>query len=300
MKYCDTPVPCAIAAAVLAAACRLHGEVVCPDKDRDGEVDGVVSFHCHTEPYFFMLDEADDPWRVELADERNVPPLFPGCRVKVRGIFPKWSATPRLRTATVEMTGRENAPPYLEMTPAELYAMDSDGEPGRRLWYGRLVSTSGVILDINRRETYTQLLIGPKETSVQVSVPFRLTSPLPPDFRIGAHIRVRGVGVYTAVRDEKRNVATSIKDIQVRAATMKDVWLRVEVRQGETPPKGLCGAAMCRFAYSLDGTCWRYAPNHFTAREGKWIGATVGIYALSPHSCRDRGWIDADWFRIDR
>ena len=64
----ETPVLCAIAAAVLAAACRLHGEVVCPGKDRDGEMDGVVSFHCRTEPYFFMLDDADDPWRVEFAD----------------------------------------------------------------------------------------------------------------------------------------------------------------------------------------------------------------------------------------
>ena len=216
MKHCDTPVLCAIAAAVLAAACRLHGEVVCPDKDRDGEMDGVVSFHCRTEPYFFMLDDADDPWRVEFADERNVPPLFPGCRVKVRGVFPKWSATPRLRTATVEVTGRENAPPYLEMTPAELYATDSDGEQGRR---ERLRLTSEL------HDNFQQLLAG---------CMFRL------------------------------------------------------------------GAAMCRFAYSLDGTRWSYAPNHFTAREGKWIGATVGIYALSPHSCRDRGWIDADWFRIDR
>ena len=225
MGHSDISAFCAIAAAATTAACSLHGEVVCPDKDRSGEMDGVVSFRCHTEPYFFMLDEEADPWRVEFADARNAPALFPGCRVKVRGIFPKWSATPRMRSATVEVTGRENAPPYLEMTPAELYAADSDGEPGRRSWYGRLISTSGVIIDINRRETYSQLLIGPKETPVQVSVPFRLTDPLPPDFKIGARIRVRGVGVYTAVRDVKRNVATSVKDIQVRAADIKDVML---------------------------------------------------------------------------
>ena len=36
----------------------------------------------------------------------------------------------------------------------------------------------------------------------------------------------------------------------------------------------------------------------FQAREGKWIGATVGIYAVSGEECRDRGWIDVDWFRV--
>ena len=106
MGHSDISAFCAIAAAATTAACSLHGEVVCPDKDRSGEMDGVVSFRCHTEPYFFMLDEEDDPWRVEFADARNAPTLFPGCLVKVRGIFPKWSATPRRLSVTYRATGR--------------------------------------------------------------------------------------------------------------------------------------------------------------------------------------------------
>ena len=96
------------------------------------------------------------------------------------------------------------------------------------------------------------------------------------------------------------SVSAEVIGAGLRAANMKDVWLRVEVRQGETPPKGLCGAAICSFAYSLDGAHWNDAPSRFTAREGKWIGATVGIYSLSRPECKDRGWIDADWFRIAR
>lgn len=85
-----------------------------------------------------------------------------------------------------------------------------------------------------------------------------------------------------------------------RSAQLKDVWFRVEIRQGETPPKGLCPAAMCTFYYSFDGENWEAAnaKTPFKAREGKWIGATVGIFSLHGLDCKDRGWIDVDWFRI--
>ena len=36
----------------------------------------------------------------------------------------------------------------------------------------------------------------------------------------------------------------------------------------------------------------------FTATMKARVGATVGIYAVSSQSCRDRGWIDVDWFRV--
>ena len=52
--------------------------------------------------------------------------------------------------------------------------------------------------------------------------------------------------------------------------------------------------------WSLDGEKWTKCEKTFQAREGKWIGATVGIYAVSGQECRDRGWIDVDWFRVLR
>ena len=106
---------------------------------------------------------------------------------------------------------------------------------------------------------------------------------------------------------EKRTVLGYVPAVAIsaglRTANVKDVWFKVEVRQTEeTPPKALCGAAMCTFFYSFDGENWTAANDEkpFKAREGKWIGATLGIYALSGPECRDRGWIDADWFRIVR
>ena len=86
----------------------------------------------------------------------------------------------------------------------------------------------------------------------------------------------------------------------LRTANVKDIWLKVEVTPGEIPEKGLGPKATCEFSWSLDGEKWTKCGKTFQAREGKWIGATVGIYAVSGQECRDRGWIDVDWFRVLR
>lgn len=70
-----------------------------------------------------------------------------------------------------------------------------------------------------------------------------------------------------------------------------DVWFRVEVSDG----------GVCRFFYSTDGERFHPAGNRpFTARAGKWIGAKTGLFCVSNGSTTDRGWIDADWFRITK
>ena len=106
---------------------------------------------------------------------------------------------------------------------------------------------------------------------------------------------------------EKRTVLGTVPATVIgaglRTANVKDVWFKVEVRQTEEiPDKALCGAAMCTFYYSFDGENWTVAngDSPFKAREGKWIGATIGLYAISGPGCTDRGWIDADYFRVVR
>ena len=68
------------------------------------------------------------------------------------------------------------------------------------------------------------------------------------------------------------------------------VWLRVDVHKG----------AKCTFLYSLDGK--RYTPlgNEFTARQGGWIGAKVGLFCNRPKVSGAGGWLDADYFRIEK
>ncbi len=69
----------------------------------------------------------------------------------------------------------------------------------------------------------------------------------------------------------------------------REVYLRVQVAEG--------GA--CKFAYSLDGKKWHSLKGDFTARQGKWIGAKVGLFSAQPHGL-SRGWTDIDWFRITK
>ena len=67
------------------------------------------------------------------------------------------------------------------------------------------------------------------------------------------------------------------------------VYLQVKVRKG----------AVCTFAYSLDGKKYTTVGESFTARQGKWIGAKVGLFGVTPNE-GNRGWADVDWFRMDK
>lgn len=49
---------------------------------------------------------------------------------------------------------------------------------------------------------------------------------------------------------------------------------------------------MCRFSYALQDGKFIDVEGVFKARAGKWIGAKVGFYSVTPAGCGDRGWID--------
>ncbi|AVM53656.1 beta-xylosidase [Bacteroides zoogleoformans] len=56
---------------------------------------------------------------------------------------------------------------------------------------------------------------------------------------------------------------------------------------------------MCNFSYSLDGKRYHTLGKPFQAKEGKWIGAKVGMFCTRPAIiANDGGWMDVDWFRI--
>ena len=67
-----------------------------------------------------------------------------------------------------------------------------------------------------------------------------------------------------------------------------DIWLRVKVSKD----------AVCRYSYSLDGKKYKEIPGEFKARQGKWIGAKLGLFILNPTLRGDNGWLDIDWFRV--
>lgn len=63
----------------------------------------------------------------------------------------------------------------------------------------------------------------------------------------------------------------------------REIYIRVHVDKG----------AYCRFSYSLDGKKFTEAGTLFKARQGKWIGAKVGMFSVTPHG-KERGWLDVD------
>lgn len=69
----------------------------------------------------------------------------------------------------------------------------------------------------------------------------------------------------------------------------REIFIRVHVDKG----------AYCRFSYSLDGKKFTEAGTLFKARQGKWIGAKVGMFSVTPHG-KERGWVDVDWFRVEK
>ena len=57
----------------------------------------------------------------------------------------------------------------------------------------------------------------------------------------------------------------------------------------------------CNFSYSTDGKRFKQLGNSFQAKEGRWIGAKVGMFCTRPAiKVNDGGWADVDWFRITK
>jgi beta-xylosidase len=81
----------------------------------------------------------------------------------------------------------------------------------------------------------------------------------------------------------------------IESATVpgSELYLRVSVNpedEKEVVPK-----VMCVFSYSTNGKLYLPLGKRFQAREGQWVGAKVGIFAISERP----GYVDVDWFRVE-
>ncbi len=75
-----------------------------------------------------------------------------------------------------------------------------------------------------------------------------------------------------------------------KALSSNTLYLRVDVRAG----------ASCTFGYSVDGKAFDIVGDRFKAREGRWIGAKVGLFFTRPGKFNDAGSADIDWFRFEK
>ncbi|HRH41284.1 MAG TPA: glycoside hydrolase 43 family protein [Pyrinomonadaceae bacterium] len=73
------------------------------------------------------------------------------------------------------------------------------------------------------------------------------------------------------------------------ALNEKTFYLRVKVSKG----------AMASFSFSTDNKSFTNVGIPFKAREGKWIGAKVGVFYIHNGKFNDHGTADIDWFRVE-
>ena len=70
----------------------------------------------------------------------------------------------------------------------------------------------------------------------------------------------------------------------------KTVFLRVKIAD----------KAICSYSYSMDGNVFTTIGEPLTARPGRWIGAKVGLFCVRQGKINDAGFVDVDWFRVEK
>jgi len=96
---------------------------------------------------------------------------------------------------------------------------------------------------------------------------------------------------FRLIKSHCKNAITEGKEILESQAKLASttVLLRVKVASG----------AVCQFSFSEDGKTFVSTGEQFTAREGRWVGARVGLFTLAKDSTPKRGYADFDWFRFE-
>ncbi|MBM6991853.1 MAG: glycoside hydrolase 43 family protein [Prevotella sp.] len=114
--------------------------------------------------------------------------------------------------------------------------------------------------------------------------------------RVGDHFELQQITCKNADKGGAETVTTLARldktgqdENDYQFAIHEEIYLRMQVAAGQVT-----------FSYSHDGQKFKPAGSPFTMREGKWIGAKIGLVAQEPAGTTNRGWIDADWFRVGK
>ncbi len=164
------------------------------------DIEGFVTFHRPADAYFFLETASGAAWRVQR--DANDPRVSAGDIVSVGGHYIKGIATPRFKADVVRMLGHDPSrlPKPESVSIAELL-VDPIADTNAVNRFGRIVTVEGTVRDINRRQTFMQVLLGEGDGVVQAVVPFPIASSTPKDLNLGACVRISGVYVYTTVQD---------------------------------------------------------------------------------------------------
>ena len=95
---------------------------------------------------------------------------------------------------------------------------------------------------------------------------------------------------------------TAKDDIDYQPSIHCQAYLRLNVKYlgGKTSNGTNKHEAEVTFSYSKDGKKFTPCGDSFKMRQGKWIGAKVGICAAEVAGNKVRGWVDVDWFHVTK
>ena len=95
-------------------------------------------------------------------------------------------------------------------------------------------------------------------------------------------------------KQQTENVIATLKPTATDKTDYKpgiheDIYLRLRVADSKL-----------HFAYSSDGKKFTDCGSEFQMKEGKWIGAKFGYISAETDANADRGWVEADWIRVEK
>ena len=93
---------------------------------------------------------------------------------------------------------------------------------------------------------------------------------------------------------DKGSGETSVEAVELARPA---VTLRIVIR--EENEKEIVPRVLGSFSYSTDGKHFIPIGKEFVAREGVWVGAKVGLFAVGKKNAAPAGYADVDWFRIE-
>lgn len=93
--------------------------------------------------------------------------------------------------------------------------------------------------------------------------------------------------VRATLRDAEKQSSENEEGVTRRA--IASVYLRLAVEN----------ESITRFSYSTDGIKFEQLGGEFTARQGMWIGAKFGLFAVAATNSSSRGYVDWDWIRVE-
>jgi beta-xylosidase len=114
---------------------------------------------------------------------------------------------------------------------------------------------------------------------------------------IGVKRTERGL-VVEQVLCPKADKGTPEETVAFAGIMNPEVFLRVEIQPENE--KDVIPKVLCSFSYSADGMTFLRLGKTFTAREGIWVGAKIGLFSMADSEVQQTGHTDFDWFRIER